>query len=96
MPTYIMMINMTDQGVRTIKDLPTRKKNANEMGQKLGVERKSLYMTFGPYDFVQVCTAPSDDAMAQYALMLGSMGNVRTTVMRAFEETEHDKVIAKL
>ena len=43
-------------------------------------------MTFGPYDFVHVYEAPNDEAMAKFVMTLASFGNVRTTVMRAWDE----------
>ena len=61
-----------------------------------GVERKTVWMTFGPYDFVHVYDAPNDEAMAQFALTLGSIGNVRTMVMRAWDESEHLPLIRAL
>jgi uncharacterized protein with GYD domain len=53
-------------------------------------------MTFGPYDFVHILAAPDDAAMAKYVLALGALGNVRTTVLKAFDETEHNAFIAGL
>jgi len=53
-------------------------------------------MTFGPYDFVHLYEAPNDEAMAKFVMTLASFGNVRTTVMRAWDETEHLPLIRDL
>ena len=53
-------------------------------------------MTFGQYDFVHVYEAPDDQAMAKFVLALSSFGNVRTTVLRAFDENEHNQLLADL
>jgi uncharacterized protein with GYD domain len=53
-------------------------------------------MTFGPYDFVHHYEAPNDEAMAKFVMTLASFGNIRTTVMRAWDESEHLSLIREL
>ena len=53
-------------------------------------------MTFGPYDFVHILEAPDDQAIARYVLALNAIGNVRTTTLKAFDETEHNAFIESL
>jgi len=53
-------------------------------------------MTFGPYDFVHLYEGPNDEAMARFVMTLASFGNLRTTVMRAWDETEHLPLIREL
>jgi len=96
MPKYIMLVNLTDQGVRGVKEIPNRQDRSRATAQQFGVERKTVWMTFGPYDFVHLYEAPNDDAMAKFVLALGSIGNVRTTVMRAWDESEHLPLIREL
>jgi len=55
-----------------------------------------LYYTFGEYDFVMLVEAPSDETMLKNLLSLGSLGNVRTTTLKAWTESEGAKVIAQL
>jgi uncharacterized protein with GYD domain len=52
-------------------------------------------MTFGPYDFVHHYEAPNDEAMAKFVMTIGSFG-VRTTVMPAWDESEHLPLIRDL
>jgi uncharacterized protein with GYD domain len=96
MPSYLMLVNFTDQGVRGIKEIPSRQDKSRETAKQFGVERKQVWMTFGPYDFVHLYEAPSDEAMAKFVMTLGSFGNVRTTVMRAWDESEHLPMIRAL
>ncbi len=93
MATYIMLINYTDQGIRNIKDSPQRADAARQALSDMGGEMKELYMTMGGYDLVVVAEAPSDDVMAKFALMVGSLGNVRTTTLKAFSEAEFRSII---
>ena len=47
MPTFIVSLNWTDQGIRAIKDGAKRAKAAREMAKRLGVEIKEIYLTTG-------------------------------------------------
>ena len=44
MPTFMMSMNFTDQGIRGIKDAPKRAEAARDLAKKLGVEVKHLYL----------------------------------------------------
>lgn len=96
MPTYISLINYTDQGIRNIKDSPKRLDAAKKLLKDLGGELRQFYLTLGRYDIVVVAEAPSDEVVAKFTLALGSLGNVRTTTLKAFTEVEYRKIIAGL
>ena len=96
MPTYIILINYTDQGIRNIKDSPKRLDAAKKMLKTMGGEIKAFYLTMGTYDIAIVAEAPGDDVIAKFALAAGSLGNVRTTTLKAFPETEYRKIIGAL
>jgi uncharacterized protein with GYD domain len=96
MPTYMMSLNWTDQGIRAIKDSPKRADAARELGKKVGVEIKHLYLTSGETDLVVFVDAPSDDNVAKFALAVGSHGNVRTRTARAWSADEYRKLISEL
>jgi uncharacterized protein with GYD domain len=94
MSAYLLLCNFTDQGVRTIKDAPKRRKAAREMAKKLGVEIKTGYLAIGAYDLVIQAEAPNDETLATYLLSLASKGTVRTTTRKLFGEAEFDKIAA--
>jgi uncharacterized protein with GYD domain len=48
------------------------------------------------HDIIAVVEADSDDAMAKFALSLGSVGAVRTTTLRAFAEPEYRRIMGEL
>ena len=56
----------------------------------------NFHLTFGPYDAVTVLDAKDDESMAAFTLATGSLGNVSTLTMRAFNETEYKAIISKL
>jgi len=96
MPTFMMAINWTDQGVRAVKDSPKRAEAARDLAKKVGVEIKHLYLTSGESDLVIFVDAPSDDNVAKFALAVGSLGFVRTRTARAWSADEYRKLISEL
>jgi uncharacterized protein with GYD domain len=96
MSAYMLLCNFTDQGVRTVKEVPKRRTAARELGKKLGVDIKAGYLAIGTYDLIIHAEATGDEAMAKFLLSLAAQGNVRTTTVKVFPEAEFDKIIAAL
>ncbi len=96
MPTYVSLINWTDQGIRNIKDSPKRLDAAKKTLKDLGGELKSFYMTQGAFDAMFIVEVPSDDVLAKWLLKTGSAGNVRTTTVKAYTEGEYRKIMESL
>ena len=96
MGTYIGLINYTDQGIRNVKDSPKRAEAARKVIRDMGGDMTGLFLTMGTYDLVVILEAPSDEVMAQFVLTLGVQGNVRTTTLKAFTESEFEEIIAAL
>ena len=96
MSTYMLLCNFTEQGVRTIKEMPQRRAAARELGKKLGVDIKAGYLAIGTYDLIIHTEAKDDEAMAKFLLSLAALGNVRTNTIKVFPEADVDKIIAGL
>ena len=96
MGTYVLLANYTDQGIRNIKDSPTRAEAARKAIRDMGGDMTGLYLTMGTYDLGVILEAPSDEVIARFVMTLGAQGNVRTTTLKAFTEPEFGKVIAAL
>ena|SRR5687768_15240982 len=96
MPMFILSINWTDQGIRAVKDAPKRAQAARDLGKKVGVEVKQIYLTSGESDLVVIVETPSGDNVAKFAMALGMQGNVRTKTARAWSEAEFHKMISEL
>ncbi len=88
MPTYVVLASLTDQGARTMDDLPRRLENARATFRASGAELRQLYFAMGVYDYVVIAEAPDDETMARVALAVSSQGNVRTNSFRVFDERE--------
>jgi len=52
----------------------------------MGGDFKAFFMTMGDYDLVAIYEAPDDAVAARFTLMLGMLGNVRSTTLKAFPE----------
>jgi uncharacterized protein with GYD domain len=96
MATYVVLMNWTDQGIKSFKDSPSRADAGKEEMAKLGVTMNEIYWTVGPYDVVLLCDAPDEESMTTALLRLGSAGNVRTTTLRAFTREEFDRVAGRV
>jgi uncharacterized protein with GYD domain len=96
MPTFILSLNWTDQGIRSVKDAPKRAEASKELARKVGVEIKEVYLTSGDNDLVIIVDAPNGDNVAKFALALGALGNVRTRTARAWPQSEFQKLIRRL
>jgi uncharacterized protein with GYD domain len=95
MPNYITLINWTDQGVKAYANTLDRGEAAAQLATKFGGNLKQLYWTMGTYDAVGVLEAPDDESATAYALALSSLGNVRTSTLRAYDAAEMREIINK-
>ena len=96
MATYIILLRLTQQGIKNIKESPDRVDAAKQTFRAMGAEVKEFYSVMGKYDTVLVVEAPDDETIAKLTLAIGSLGNVRTETLRAFTEDEYRKIIADL
>jgi uncharacterized protein with GYD domain len=96
MPSYVVLCNLTPQGVQNAKEIPQRREKARETAKELGITLREGLMTMGQYDVVLILEAPDDEAMAKFALQVGMRGFLRTQTLRAFSETEVDALTGSL
>jgi uncharacterized protein with GYD domain len=96
MPTYIVLGNFTDQGIRTIKDTPKRMDGVKSIGKQHGVTVTQMYWTLGQYDVVAVLEAPDDTAITAFGLSVGMVGNVRTQTLRAYSSDDMKGILGAL
>jgi uncharacterized protein with GYD domain len=96
MPTYISLLNFTDQGIRTVNETIQRVDSATERAQQFGVSFQSSYWTVGPYDLVITLEAPDDQSVTAFLLDAASRGAVRTTTLRAYDREEMSSILGQL
>ena len=96
MPTYVILMNLTEQGVKNIKDAPARIEEAAKALEAAGGKLIGFYLTMGQYDYGAIAEGPSDEAAMMQLLGLGAAGNVRTTTLKAFTKEEFAEIVKKL
>jgi uncharacterized protein with GYD domain len=96
MPTYITLMRLTQKGIESIKDGPSRLDAAKVAFRAAGAELKAYYLTIGQYDAVAITEAPDDETVAKLSLTIGSRGFIRTETLRAFPEDQYRRIVAGL
>jgi uncharacterized protein with GYD domain len=83
MPQFIMLTNLTSDGVKTVKNNPGRIQEVNKEVEQLGVKVLNQWATLGQYDFVSVVEAPDETTMAKVSVELGSRGTTTNETLTA-------------
>ncbi len=96
MPNYVVLMNWTDQGVKSARDTVRRYRESRAMLEPMGVRITQIFWTIGRYDIVALGEAPDDQTMSAALLRLASAGNLRTETLRAFSEQEMDQIVQRL
>jgi uncharacterized protein with GYD domain len=96
MPTYVVLMNWTDQGIKTANETVQRRDRADALAEKHGASIERVYWTVGPYDLVCVIEATDDESATAMLLELGAQGNLRTTTLRAYDREEMLGIIERL
>jgi uncharacterized protein with GYD domain len=83
MPTYILLSNLTAQGVQTLRSNPDRIREVNSDIEELGAKVLHQWATLGPFDFVNVVEAPDAATIARISVTLGARGSAKFQTMTA-------------
>ena len=66
------------------------------MAHKHGANMSQVYWTVGPYDLVLITEAPDEQSATAFLLEAASLGNIRSTTLRAFDREEMRGIIERL
>jgi len=83
MATYLLLTTLTDAGRKTIRDNPDRIKEVDKEIELMGIKILAQYALLGPYDFVNIIEAPSDEIAAKLAINLSARGTLTTLTLTA-------------
>ena len=95
MPTYVSLINWTDQGIKNFRDTVHRAEDFRGLVQGSGGQVRQILWTLGEYDVVGVVDFPDDETATGTLLQLGALGNVRTKTMKAFDAEQMTAIIQR-
>jgi len=93
---YITLLRWTSEGIKNVKESPSRLDAARKAFQAAGVTMKDFYMVTGRYDMVIIFEAPDDATLAKATLSVASKGSVQTETLRAFTESEYRNILGSL
>ena len=96
MPTYVRLVNWTEQGARGAREAVLRADQGRELVERAGARIIGWWWTQGRYDMVIVIEAPDDETASALALSMNLAGNVRTETMRAYDRDEMLRILNKL
>ncbi len=95
MPTYVVLGNYTDQGMKNVAGAPERAWTFQSQSAQAGIQVRGMYWTLGQYDFAVILDAPDDEAITGALLKLMGQGNVRTQTLRAFDTEGLSRILEK-
>jgi len=95
MATFVSLINWTEQGIKNFRDTPKRADAFEALVKERGGSVKSIHWTLGEYDLIAVSEFPDAETATATLLQLGSLGNVRSATLRAFDRAEIERIINK-
>jgi len=94
--TWVILFNLTDEGIKDIKQAPNRIEAGVKLMEAMGGKLLGFYAVMGEYDYVAIGEMPDDETGMSFLLALGSLGNVRTKALKAFPQKEFAKIVKKM
>jgi uncharacterized protein with GYD domain len=95
MPTYVSLVNWTDQGIKNYRDTLRRAEDYRGLVEKHGGQVRQLLWTLGDYDIVAVADFPDDETATAVVLQTAAGGNIRTRTMKAFDADQMSAIIQR-
>ena len=83
MSVYLMLTTLTDAGRKALQENPEILKEINKETELMGVKIITQYALLGPYDFVNIVEAPSNETVAKLAIRMSARGTTQTLTLAA-------------
>jgi uncharacterized protein with GYD domain len=95
MPSYVSLINWTEQGAKNFRDTVRRAEDFRGIVEKNGGQVRQLLWTLGEYDLVSVADFPDDETATAVLLQVGALGNIRSKTLKAFDAEQMGAIIQR-
>lgn len=95
MTTFVSLINLTDQGIRNVKESPHRFEAFEDLAAKQGIVVKAVYYTIGQFDMIVVVEGDDRSAIATL-LATNALGNIRSQTLLAYSVDDMKGITAKM
>ncbi len=83
MPTYILMLTLTQEGRKQMVDDPQSLLRAQSSAKDPRIQTLGLYGVLGDYDFVSIIEAPDNECVARFSVELGVRAGAHVATMPA-------------
>jgi len=94
MPIYILLSQLSQQGVATLKSNPDRLREVNRDVEELGARVLHQWATLGEWDFISIVEAPDTATIARVSVTLGARGSTKIQTLSALTIDEFVKTIS--
>jgi uncharacterized protein with GYD domain len=96
MPHYVRLVKLTREGSTHVKDLAKTMAKGRQYLESLGGRVVVAYALSGPYDFVAVIEAPSDEAVLKHGIYATQSGSVEILTMPAIPIEEFHRIVGEV
>ena len=97
MANYIVLMKLTHEGAKTLKDGPQRMAQYNEILAAEGAKIIAAFATLGQYDYVGVIEGPEDfTKIAKCSAAVAMIGAASIQTMPAIPATDFFKMVAEI
>jgi uncharacterized protein with GYD domain len=83
MSIYLMLTTLTESGRRALQEDPDSLKDINKEVELMGVKILTQYALLGPYDFVNILEAPSNEVVTKLSIRMSAKGTTSTLTLAA-------------
>jgi len=83
MGVYLMLSTLTEKGRKVVRDKPEKIEEVTEEAERMGVKVISQYALLGPYDFMNLLKAESEEVIMKLAIELTAGGKMEVLTLPA-------------
>ena len=97
MANYIVLMKLTHEGAKNLKDAPQRMAQYNEILAAEGAKIIAAFATLGQYDYVGLIEGPEDFAkIAKCSAAVALLGAASVQTLPAIPVTDFFKMVAEI
>lgn len=96
MALYAVLVNWTEEGIRSVKKVPQRTEQFRAAVEAAGGKVVSFLHTMGAFDAVASVELPTDEVANELLLRWGAQGFARTTTLKGWSTAEFTKLAERL
>lgn len=93
---YLSLLTFTEKGIANVGQTCQRAANFRKMVEAAGGRMVATYWSLGEFDGAIIFEAPDEATGTSLLLNLVKLGNVRTSTLRVFDESEFQSVVSAL